>query len=267
MVDRQASLPRSVLPGDGCAWITGASSGIGRAVALELARRGWIVAATARRDQELSALSQAAEGLPGRIIGYVADVTDAAALAATAEMIESVHGPIALAFLNAGIAPYIRAPDIDLGAIRQVVDVNIMGVFNALAAVMPLMAARKLGQIAVTASVAGYGGLPKSAAYGATKAAMINACEALKFDCDALGIKLQLVNPGFVATPLTGKNDFPMPFIISETEAAKRTVDGFGRDRFEIIYPRRLAFILKFLNLLPYPLYFALVGKFTGVRR
>ncbi len=261
------SVPVSVSANDGCAWVTGASSGIGKAVCLELASRGWTVAATARREEELQQLSLDASAFSGRIIAHPADVTDEAAMLRAATTIELAHGPIALAFFNAGIAPYIRAPDIDMKAIRQVFEVNVIGVFNGLAAVMPMMARRQRGQIAVNASVAGYGGLPKSAAYGATKAALINACESLKFDCDPLGIKLQLVNPGFVSTPLTAKNDFPMPFMVTETEAARRTVDGFASNSFEITYPRRLAWILKIINLLPYPAYLWLVGRATGVKK
>jgi short-subunit dehydrogenase len=105
------------------------------------------------------------------------------------------------------------------------------------------MGARRKGQVAVNASVAGYRGLPKAAAYGASKAAAIHLCEALKFDCDNLGITMQVVNPGFIDTPLTRKNDFPMPFLMSMDDAARRVVDGFERGRFEIIFPRRLAFI------------------------
>ncbi len=258
---------RSSLPSDGCVWVTGASSGIGRAVCLELAKRGWVVAATARRLDELEALGREASGLLGRIVAHPADVTEEAAIKNAVSTIEMAHGPIVLAFLNAGIAPYIRAPDIDMAAIRKVFEVNVIGVFACMSAIMPLMAKRKSGQIAVNASVAGYGGLPKSAAYGATKAALINACESLKFDCDAIGIKLQLVNPGFVSTPLTGKNDFPMPFLIPDTEAAKRIVDGFARNGFEITFPWQLAYILKFINLLPYPVYHWLVGKTTGTRK
>jgi short-subunit dehydrogenase len=142
-----------------------------------------------------------------------------------------------------------------------------MGVVNGFAAVMPAMAARKVGQIAVNASIAGYGGLPKSAAYGATKAAMINMCEALKFDCDNLGLTLQLVNPGFVETPLTDKNDFPMPFLMKNEDAARRVCDGFAAGGFEITFPRRFAYLLKAVNLLPYPLYFAVVGRLTGWRK
>jgi NADP-dependent 3-hydroxy acid dehydrogenase YdfG len=258
---------RRVLPTDGVAWITGASSGIGRGVALEMARRGWTVAVSARREAELEALAAEATGMSGRIIAHACDVTDAAAVVRAVTAIERTHGPIALAFFNAGIAPYIRAPDIDLAAFRQVVDVNIMGVVNGLAAVMPGMSERKIGQIAVNASIAGYGGLPKSAAYGATKAAMINMCEALKFDCDNLGLTLQLVNPGFVETPLTDQNDFPMPFLMKNEDAARRVCDGFANGGFEITFPRRFAYLLKAVNLLPYPLYFAVVGRLTGWRK
>lgn len=261
------SFLKSMTPADGVAWVTGASSGIGRFVALELARRGWTVVASARRLAELTKLATEAAGLPGKIVAFSVDVTDAPAMEGVARAIEAAHGPIALAFFNAGIAPYIRAPSFDVAAVRQAFDVNVLGVFHGLAAVMPAMAARGKGQIAVNASVAGYGGLPKSAGYGATKAALINACEALKFDCDNLGIKLQLVNPGFIRTPLTDLNDFPMPFLMEPDLAARRCVDGFERAGFEINFPRRLAYILKTLNLLPYGLYFALVARMTGWKK
>jgi NADP-dependent 3-hydroxy acid dehydrogenase YdfG len=241
-------------PHDGVAWVTGASSGIGKGVALELARRGWTVAVSARRQAELEAVSAEAHGFNGRIIAHVVDVTDSDAMQRTSRTIEMAHGPIVLAFFNAGIAPYVNAPDIDVKAVRQAFDVNVMGVVHGLAAVMPMMAQRRLGQIAVNASVAGYGGLPRSSAYGATKAALINMCEALKFDCDKLGLVLQLINPGFIETPLTDKNDFPMPFLMNNDVAAKRCCDGFETGGFEINFPKRLAYILKFLNMLPYPL-------------
>jgi NADP-dependent 3-hydroxy acid dehydrogenase YdfG len=258
---------RRVAPTDGVAWITGASSGIGRGVALELAQRGWTVAVSARRETELEALALEAASLPGRIVAHAVDVTDAKAVEAAAEAIERTHGPIALAFFNAGIAPYVTAPNIDVAAVKQAYDVNVMGVVHGLAAVMPRMAARKFGQLAVNASIAGYGGLPRSAAYGSSKAALINMCEAFHFDCVNLGLILQLVNPGFVETPLTGKNDFPMPFIMKNEDAAKRVCDGFERGGFEITFPRRFAYILKAINLLPYPLYFAIVGRTTGWRK
>jgi NADP-dependent 3-hydroxy acid dehydrogenase YdfG len=231
---------------------------------MELARRGWTVCATARRLDELESMAQEASGLSGRVVAHVGDVTDEAGMAGLVETIERVHGPIALAFFNAGVAPYTRAGALDVAAFRQALNVNVVGVANGLAPVLARMAERRKGQVAVNASVAGYRGLPKAAAYGASKAAAIHLCEALKFDCDNLGITMQVVNPGFIDTPLTRKNDFPMPFLMSMDDAAKRVVDGFERGRFEIIFPRRLAFILKVLTLLPYRLYFALVTRGTG---
>jgi NAD(P)-dependent dehydrogenase (short-subunit alcohol dehydrogenase family) len=254
----------TMTPADGVAWLTGASSGIGKATALELARRGWTVCLTARRIEELEALAGEAAGLPGRLVAHAGDVTDEAGMAALVETIERIHGPIALAFFNAGVAPYTRAGALDVDAFRQALNVNVLGAANGLAPVLARMGARRKGQVAVNASVAGYRGLPKAAAYGASKAAAIHLCEALKFDCDNLGITMQVVNPGFIDTPLTRKNDFPMPFLMSMDDAARRVVDGFERGRFEIIFPRRLAFILKVMRLLPYAWYFPLVARQTG---
>jgi short-subunit dehydrogenase len=126
------------------------------------------------------------------------------------------------------------------------------------------MRARKAGHIAVVASVAGYGGLPTAAAYGATKAGLINMCEALKLECDAFGVKLQLVDPGFVRTPLTDRNPFPMPFLMEVDDAVDAFVAGLASDRFEIVFPRRFGWLLRFLNMLPYGLYFRIVRRMTG---
>ncbi|MCO4054742.1 MAG: SDR family NAD(P)-dependent oxidoreductase [Bosea sp.] len=258
---------KAMTPTDGVAWLTGASSGIGRATALELARRGWTVCITARRIEELEAVCAEASGLPGRIIAHVGDVTDETGMAQLVDGIERVHGPIALAFFNAGVAPYTRAGALDVQAFRQAMAVNVLGVANGLAPVLARMGERGKGQVAVNASVAGYRGLPKAAAYGASKAAAIHLCEALKFDCDNLGIRMQVVNPGFIDTPLTQKNDFPMPFLMSMDNAARRVVDGFERGGFEIIFPRRLAFILKVMRILPYAWYFPLIARQTGWNR
>lgn len=260
------ALPYRATPPDGPAWVTGASSGIGRAACLELARRGYLVAATARRLEDLETLAREAETFRGRIIAHPGDVTDGEAMAAVVRAIEIAHGPIALAFLNAGVAPYTRAGALDVAAFEQALSVNVMGVVHGLAPLLEAMAPRGRGQIAVNASIAGYGGLPKAAAYGASKAAAIHLCEALKFDCDRLGITIQVVNPGFIDTPLTRKNDFPMPYLMSMDDAARRLCDGFERGGFEINFPRRLAWILKAINLLPYRLYFPLIAYATGWR-
>jgi short-subunit dehydrogenase len=258
---------RPMTPGDGVAWLTGASSGIGRASALELARRGWTVCITARRLEELEAVAAESSGLKGRIIAHVGDVTDETGMATLVDGIERVHGPIALAFFNAGVAPYTGAAALDVAAFRTAMNVNVLGVANGLAPVLARMGERGKGQVAVNASVAGYRGLPKAAAYGASKAAAIHLCEALKFDCDNLGIIMQVVNPGFIDTPLTRKNDFPMPFLMSMDDAARRVVDGFEKGGFEIIFPRRLAFVLKLMRILPYAWYFPLVARQTGWNR
>lgn len=260
------SLPR-MQPKDGVAWITGASSGIGEAVALELARRGWTVAITARRLDLLEAIADNAAGLPGRIVAHAGDVTDTEAMRALVDGVESVHGPIALAFLNAGIAPESNAAPFDLAALETAVEVNLLGVARGLAPVLERMKQRGRGQIAVTASVAGYGGLPGGPAYGASKAAAIHLCEALKLDCDRLGIRVQVVNNGFVDTPMTRRHSYKMPLLMPAEEAARRVVDGFARGGFEITFPRRTTWLLKLVNLLPYPLYFALVRRFASRRR
>jgi NAD(P)-dependent dehydrogenase (short-subunit alcohol dehydrogenase family) len=248
-------------PADGVAWVTGASSGIGRATARELARRGFTVAASARSGEALDALAGEAKGSGGRIIGHPCDVADAAAIERAVAAIELAHGPIALAFLNAGIAPNWRVGTIDPQVFRATFEVNLFGVLNGLSALLPRMRERRRGQIAVMASLAGYRGLPTAAAYGASKAAAIHLCESLKFDCDRWGVNLQLVDPGFVETPMTAGKSFPMPFLMSADKAARRIVDGMAKAGFEIAFPRRLVWISKITRLLPYALYFRLLTR------
>lgn len=242
-------------------WITGASSGIGRALALRLAREGAPVVASARNAEALAALER--EGA-GRIIASPLDVTDHAAVAAAVAAIEGTHGPIARAILNAGTHVPMSADDFSAATVRALIDINLMGAANALEALLPRMAARRAGHIAVVASLAGYRGLPTAAAYGASKAAVINLCEALKPDCDRLGIKLQLVDPGFVDTPLTRRNDFAMPFLMPVEAASEALARGLASRRFEIVFPRRFAAIMKLMRILPYRLYFAAVRRTTG---
>jgi short-subunit dehydrogenase len=251
-------------PSDGVAWVTGASSGIGRGTALELARRGYTVIATARRLAELEALVAESAGVPGRVIAAIGDVTDGHGVFALVDQIEQNYGPIILAFLNAGIYFPLRAQPFDAEGFRKTFDVNVYGTINGLAALLPRMVERKSGQIALNASVAGYGGLPRAAAYSGSKAALIAMAESLKFDTDLLGITLQIVNPGFVETPLTALNDHPMPFLMKLDEASRCICNGFETAGFEITFPKRLAYILKALNMLPYSIYFGLIAKITG---
>ena len=251
-------------PADGVAWVTGASSGIGRGTALELARRGFTVIATARRREELQSLAAEAQGFSGRIIPREGDVLDENGIDGLVEQIETEFGAIVLAFLNAGVYWPLRAHPFDAKAFKKTFDVNVYGTIHGLAALLPRMTKRGKGQIAINASVAGYGGLPRAAAYAGSKAALIVMAESLKLDTDALGITLQLVNPGFVKTPLTDLNDHPMPFLMTLDEASRAICDGFERGGFEITFPWQLSRILKTLRLLPYNAYFWLIRKGTS---
>lgn len=241
-------------------WITGASSGIGRAVALAYAAQGRTLAVSARDAKALDSL--VAEG-NGRIHAYPLDVTDRAASLALVDRIEADLGPIALALLNAGTHQEVRVVDFDPAVFDRLFAVNVGGVVNGLAAVIPKMVARKSGHIAIVSSVAGYRGLPSASAYGATKAALINMAEALEPDLALHGIKLSLINPGFVRTPLTDLNEFPMPFLMEVDAAAARIVSGLASSAFEITFPRRFAFILKILRLLPIRWYLALTRRYA----
>ena len=253
--------PSPAKPSDGIAWITGASTGIGAAVAKRLVAEGWTVAITARDAGKLQAL---ADAHPGKMIVAAGDVTDAEAMKVLRFSIETEAGrPVALALLNAGAWQEMGAADFDLKSFRQMVEVNLLGTANLLDAVMPPMMARRSGQIAIVASVAGYRGLPRAVAYGATKAALISMAESLKFDLDRAGVTMTLVNPGFVRTPMTARNSFPMPFLLEVEDAATRIVRGLATGRFEVAFPWQLVTPLKFLQILPARLFFAAVAKAT----
>ena len=247
--------------GRGCAWITGASSGLGHALARHMAADGWTVAASARSAPPLAELATSADNLPGSIKAYPLDVTDATAVKATVASIESDLGPIGQAVLNAGTHKPLRATEITAESFRPLVELNLMGTVHCLEAVLPGMIARRGGRIAVVASLAGYRGLPTSAAYGMTKAGLINMAEALKPELDGHGVRMQIVNPGFVRTPLTDKNPFPMPFLMELEDAAAALYRGLQSSRFEIVFPWRFAILLKILRLLPAPLAFALTRR------
>lgn len=243
------------------AWVTGAGKGIGRALALRLATGGCVVAVSARTEADLQSLAIEASGLPGKIHPFVLDVVDPVATAAAVAHIRDAIGPLDLAILNAGTHRGVSARGLDAAVVRSLVDVNLMGTVNCLAAILPDFIERRSGRIAVVASVAGYRGLPTAAAYGATKAALINMCEALKPELDQWGVGLTLINPGFVDTPLTQKNDFPMPFMISADTAADAIMRGLDLGRFEIVFPWRMAVAMKLLRVLPYAVVFRVTRR------
>ncbi len=247
---------------DARVWVIGASSGIGAALADDLLRRGARVALSARSSASLEKTA-AAQG--ARALALPLDVTQAEAVAPALQAITDAWGGVDLVVLCAGTHQSLRAWELDAAKARGMVDINLNGVLNCLPPVVQLLLQQKSGGIAIVSSVAGYGGLPTALVYGATKAALINLAETLYMDLAPRGIGVYLVNPGFVKTPLTDRNTFRMPALISAEEAASEIINGFERGYFEIHFPRRFTCWLKLLRLLPYRWYFALVRKGTGL--
>ena len=241
------------------AWITGASHGIGRALAEQLADGGVTVAVSARGETVLQGLHEAQPG----IVPFPLDVTDEAAVAATLEAIEHRNGLPDLAILNAGIYEPRDAGAVTAEDYRRHMEVNYLGVTNCLAVLLPRMLARGTGQIAIVGSVAGYRGLPQAAAYGPTKAALNNLAETLRLELQDSGVDIRLVSPGFVATRLTDKNSFAMPAIMTPAAASAAIIKGLQAKRFEIAFPRRFVAWLKFARILPWGLYGSLVRRIT----
>jgi len=245
------------------AWITGASTGIGRALALRLAAEGCSVAASARSVSDLDSLALEASALPGRIVAVPLDVTDAADIEKAYGRITSEMGVPDLCVLNAGTYIPVNAKRLKAEDFEIQFNLNVMGTVRVLEAVIPGMVSRKSGRIAVVGSVSGYRGLRTASAYGATKAALINMCEALRMELGDHGITVQIVNPGFIKTPLTDKNDFPMPFLMPVDKAVDQFYRGLRTNRFEITFPKRFTWMLKALRLLPYAVYLPVMNRTT----
>jgi NAD(P)-dependent dehydrogenase (short-subunit alcohol dehydrogenase family) len=248
-------------PSDGIAWVTGASSGIGREVAIQLVAAGWTVAISARREDELAALSAL---YPGKMIVAPLDITDTAAVAATVAKIEAQAArPIMRAILNAGTYERDTGVNFNIERFKRHIDVNLSGTANCLAALLPGLLAARRGQIGIVGSLAGLSGLPGSVSYSAAKAGLIAMAESLNFDCRKAGVGLSMILPGFVRTPLTDKNTHPMPYLMEVGPAAQAILKGMDAGTFIIAFPAQLAWPLRFLRLLPASLYFPLVAKGT----
>lgn len=242
-------------------WVIGASTGIGRATALLLGSLGARVALSARNA---AALRMAADG-KAAMLALPLDIVDHASVAAAFDRILAAWGGVDLVLVVAGGYNEMRADSFDLDQANALVDLNIRGVFNCLDVVLPALLAQGAGGIGIVASVTGFTGLPKALVYGPTKAALINLTESLYMDLRTRGIAVYQINPGFVDTPLTANNDFPMPALMQPEDAAAELVDGLERGRFHIHFPRRFTNALRFARLLPYPLYFWLVHRVTGL--
>ena len=242
-------------------WVVGASTGIGAATAKHLLSLGARVALSARNE---TALQQLAAG-SGQALILPLDVTNRAQLRQARDRLLTEWQGIDLVLMVAGVYNEMRADAMDIGAIEQMLDVNLRSVFHILDAVLPTLLAQGNGGIGIVSSVAGFGGLPRALGYGPTKAALINLAETLYLDLHAKGLGVYLINPGFVDTPATKQNDFEMPALISPQEAAEQIVLGIERGEFHIHFPRRFTNWLRFAQLLPYRAYFWLIHKVTGL--
>ena len=244
-------------------WVIGASSGIGEACVRALFQKGARVALSSRRVDRLEAIAQ---GYPKEdYLILPVDVMHAADVQDAYQKIEKEWGGVDLLLFVSGIYIPMRADTFNMTNAQKTVDSNILGPMRAVAAVLPAMLNRSSGHIAIVGSVAGYSGLPKALAYGPTKAAMINFCETLFYDLQPKGIGVHMISPGFVETEATAQNDFEMPALISATTAANEILDGIARGEFDIHFPKRFSGFLKFLRLLPYPIYFWILRKFVKI--
>jgi short-subunit dehydrogenase len=226
-------------------WVTGASSGIGAALARELADRGAHVAISARRTEELARVAG------DRMAVVPVDVTDRSATVAAGEAVRAALGGLDVAVLNAGTWSEFVVDPWDSQLFADHLQVNVLGTVHSLEAVVPAMLAAGRGRIVGVASVAGYRGIPGSEAYNAGKAALISLFESLRGSLAGRGIVVQTVNPGFVRTPMTERNRFPMPFRVEPEVAARAIADGIARDRAEVVFPLPMAVGMKLARLVP----------------
>ena len=243
-------------------WITGASSGIGRALAIKFANEGWIVAASARRENLLQELTKINEN----IYSYPLDVTNIEQCKIVFKSIVEKFKDVEISIFGTGIHDPKSEKKFNLEKIRRIMEVNYFGTMNSINSVYSFYNEKKNGQISIISSVAGYRGLPAAGAYCASKSALTSFAESLHFEMKRKNVRVSLVSPGFIKTPMTDQNDFPMPMIKSPEFAAEQIYNGLTKKRgFEIHFPKAFTYFLKFLRILPNSIYFRFLEK--GMRK
>ncbi|HEX8179454.1 MAG TPA: SDR family NAD(P)-dependent oxidoreductase [Pyrinomonadaceae bacterium] len=235
--------------------ITGASSGIGRALAVELARRGARVGLLARRADALQQVVRDIETGGGRALALAADVTDGAAVQRAAEQLRAQFGPVDVLVANAGVSGRLGLKQFDAEDVAAVLAVNVNGAANSVAAVLPEMIARGRGQLVAISSLAAYRGLPKSAPYCASKAALTALFESLRIDLRGTGVDVSIIHPGFIKTPLTAKRHTRMPYLMELDDATQKIVRAIERRRKLYAFPWPLASLGRLALIMPVALY------------
>ena len=245
-------------------WITGGSTGIGKALALKFANEGWNVAISARRENLLKEIADT----NANISSFPLDVTDKSKCKEVFEQIKKKFENIDICFFSTGTWNPKKEKDIDVEQIEDVFKINFFGTLNSIKAVEEYFKNKKSGTITIVSSIAGYRGLPNTTGYGPSKSALISLAESLYFDFEKHNVRVCLVSPGFIKTPMTDKNDFKMPFLKTPEFSADKIYDGLiNKKNFEIHFPKELTLTLKLLKLLPSKVYFNLVKKLTKYQK
>ena len=243
-------------------WITGASTGIGKALALKFAKNDWIVAASARRENLLNELNKE----NGNIHPFPLDVTNTDQCKTVFKNILEKFKNIEICVFSTGIHDPKSEKKFNLEKIRKIMEVNYFGVMNSINSIYEYYNTKKCGQISIVSSVAGYRGLPAAGAYCASKSALTSFTESLYFEMKRKNVRVSLISPGFIKTPMTDKNDFPMPMIKSPEFAAEQIYSGLiKKSGFEIHFPKVFTFFMKFLRILPNSIYLKFLEK--GMRK
>lgn len=234
-------------------WLVGASEGLGRSLAEALSAEGATLILSARTESRLKEL---ADTLPGPAQVLPLDVTSDSAVTEAGQSIGRIDGVI----YAAGVYNPMSAADWRSDQVAQMIDINFAGAARVAGAVVNQFTARNEGHIVFIGSLSGFRGLPGAIGYGASKAGMMHLAENLQADLHRTGVKIQLVNPGFIRTRLTSKNSFTMPFIMEPEEAASHVIRAMKSDRFQSNFPRVFSWLFRASNFLPAPLYYRLFG-------
>lgn len=251
----------------GVAFVTGASSGIGRGLALRLAREGYAVALAARRAERLEALAETVREDGGRALACPCDVTVRAEVRDALRSAAEELGPVDLLVANAGVSEVTDVETLDAEDVERLLRVNFLGAVYAVEEVLPGMLERRRGHLVAVGSLAGYGGLPRTAAYSASKGALHNFFESLRIDLRGSGVDVTLVTPGYVDTPMTEVNEHPMPFLVDVSTAVEKIVGAIRRRRPLLAFPRPLSTLVRTAQIFPRRLYDHLASRVRREKR